>query len=244
MRQPQMDKLTDKDLQFVCFAVRGKADRMREMIADGVVSPLAIRESLPLAARKGRTDACHVLLAEGAEPYHVNWGNKSAVQFAFEEGRWETLQLLDPNKYDKTADYRLSDNDKRLHSGVRKCEVDKVRSAIADGANANCISSRLGHVLQQAMRPSQLQIVRLLVDAGADVNYVNPHSGNSIIDLARRDADADIVEYLRKQGAVSGSGPPDRLFDDIPERLERANSTICKQLDHVLNVMVPAQRGT
>ena len=55
--------------------------------------------------------------------------------------------------------------------------------------------------LQIAANNNQLKVVKLLVERGADINYVHPMTKMSAAHLAAVDGFADIVKYLASKGA-------------------------------------------
>ena len=66
-----------------------------------------------------------------------------------------------------------------------------------------------------AVREGHLEIVRMLLDAGADSEW-NGHYGSSLIDLARERGHDAVAELLRETNARRGRTPPAATREDHP----------------------------
>lgn len=83
-----------------------------------------------------------------------------------------------------------------LRNAVEQMDTEMVRLLLAAGAEPNFPSGKT----QPLHVADDLSLVRLLVEAGADVNAEN-HIGFRPLELARQ---TDIREYLRAHGATEG----------------------------------------
>lgn len=77
-------------------------------------------------------------------------------------------------------------------------DVDKARMLLAEGTDPNGIASF--PLLHRAIKQKSLDLVRLLVEAGADVERAN-HAGWAPLTRADADEEHAIVEYLLSVGA-------------------------------------------
>ena len=78
-------------------------------------------------------------------------------------------------------------------------DIDAVEALIADGAKVN-VKDYDGTPLHTAAWCGCTEIVKMLIDAGADVNAKNSY-GNTPLDLAVRYGHADVVNLLIDAGA-------------------------------------------
>ena len=77
--------------------------------------------------------------------------------------------------------------------------VEKVKAALESGGNSNSRDESGYSALSAASENNHLEIVKLLVASGADINYES--SGFTALKLATMAGNAEVVEYLRGQGA-------------------------------------------
>lgn len=89
-----------------------------------------------------------------------------------------------------------------LHVAVKRGDIEKVRSLLSDGANANSKDHAGWRPIHESMRDGEnaLRIIRLLVDYGADIN-AQSDSGNTALHDAAAYMSHEIIEYLVKSGA-------------------------------------------
>ena len=89
-----------------------------------------------------------------------------------------------------------------LHVAVKRGDIEKVRSLLSEGANANSKDHAGWRPIHESMREGDnaLRIIRLLVDHGADIN-AQSDSGNTALHDAAAYMTHEIIEYLVKSGA-------------------------------------------
>ena len=85
------------------------------------------------------------------------------------------------------------EDNKRLRGGAIRGNTERVRKAIYRGADVQCEGQAGNRPLHSAVQFQHLHAVRLLVEAGANVNQRN-NSGKKPIDYAR--------ELVRSRGAA------------------------------------------
>ena len=89
----------------------------------------------------------------------------------------------------------------QLCEAVASNNMPEVRRLLAQGVNADALTHDYQmSVLMAAVQARRVQMVQLLLDNGADVNYVNVQS-KSVLHIAAAYADGDIVHRLLAAGA-------------------------------------------
>ena len=119
-----------------------------------------------------------------------------------------------------------------LHVAVKRGDMEKVRSLLSEGANANSKDHAGWRPIHESMREGDnaLRIIRLLVDHGADIN-AQSDSGNTALHDAAAYMTHEIIEYLVKSGAdpsvtnLDGKSPL-----DISKMPQYARSTKIQEL--------------
>ena len=108
------------------------------------------------------------------------------LQFYYKSGDFKKqYKLLTKTKEDKDCPYKHSE---LLKNAVKEEEIDLVKYALNNGAIVNQYNNA---PLQQAAARGNLDIMKLLIERGADpTNYILQHSCNS-----------ETVKFLIKQGA-------------------------------------------
>ena len=89
-----------------------------------------------------------------------------------------------------------------LQDAARLGDVEKVRALIA--ANPAAINARVSATtaLHEAVRAGKLEVVKLLVANGADVNSTNDFSHLTPLKMALGYRQTEVAEFLRQKGAV------------------------------------------
>ncbi len=100
---------------------------------------------------------------------------------------------------EKTEEQKSKDRiNVELAQAVQDGELDRVKSAIAAGANVNY--GAVSTVLMRAVNAGYIDIVKVLIKAGVDINYRDTANKTALIRVAYRGY-ADIVKVLIKAGA-------------------------------------------
>lgn len=89
--------------------------------------------------------------------------------------------------------------DREFLQAVGQQKYSYVKKMLKDGVDPNSSSCRLTTALHEAVRQDSIALVRLLVEAGADVNRQT--SGGTPLDLALAAKSHRIIVYLTHEGA-------------------------------------------
>jgi ankyrin repeat protein len=93
-----------------------------------------------------------------------------------------------------------------LFAAIKAKDINRVRMLLASGANVNALAENflgIGNIspLSYAVSEGDTEIVKLLLDKGADVNFKHPLGGGALITDAAMKGDTDIVSLLLAKGA-------------------------------------------
>lgn len=153
------------------------------------------------AAKAGDVAAITAALDSGAD-IEVNEGGGTPLYFAVKRGHLEAAKLL----IERGADVSVGSNytgDLLMIASI-KVRVDLMTLLLAHGANPNSTFNGES-VLHVAVELGCLACVRLLVEAGADVNaptYDTHSSSRTPIHIAIRYGYPEVADYLMAHGVV------------------------------------------
>lgn len=179
------DPTTIKALAFVKACLCGQLDTVAALIAAGVDVNARVkynRTGLHEAAWTGQTHVIDYLLANGADPGLIDDQFMSMpVQWAYFAGQYaayEQLVPVSPLTLATAAQFGL---------------LDRVRALLAD--NSAAINTDNGAALRAAVSYKHIDIVRLLLEHGADQTLKNDN-GDSALDIARRIGNQEVIALL------------------------------------------------
>ena len=139
------------------------------------------------AVEQGDVEIVKILVAAGADVHAEGYFDRTPLTLATEEGATEILQIL-------------------LGSGP-----DTDTSAGGEDKEAASTPSIGSEALYTAIEKGDVEMVRLLVEAGADINAAEGFGGNTPLHEAVEQGDAEIVKILVAAGAdVHAEGYFDR----------------------------------
>jgi ankyrin repeat protein len=172
-------------------------------------------ESSPLnqAALSGDPEIMRMLIAHGANVQE----SAEAMGISLFEGCRACFDLLNKYKFDKKAYTAV------LQSVSYFADAPTVRSLLDHGAAID-EPDGLGHTPLAYAAGSDLirpDVVKLLIDRGANVNSKSPHpnsmdSGMTVLDVARLRGETPVTALLVKAGATSAKTPIERTSNPDP----------------------------
>jgi hypothetical protein len=131
-------------------------------------------------------------------PRHAANGSRITfrrLQFSLRRVAWEVWWKASRKR-------RLSPLDRALRQAVLTGNVNNVEVFLHRGANANLRLLYNSPLLVISAGDMPAQIVRLLLDAGADINAASPLTGTTALAHASMKGHQDVVRLLLEQGAV------------------------------------------
>jgi ankyrin repeat protein len=194
-------------------AVHGKFPDIAKKLIDAGASVSARNRygvtALYLAARGGDATATRRLLAAGLDANTALPGGETALMTAARSGHTDVVGALlagsNPvasladlaSNGDSTAGYSATDSGGYGSAARRPSKRNR--------ADVNTREQRYGDTaLMWAAAAGQVGVVRLLIEAGADVRAVDDE-GVSALDLARTNGHAEVVAALIAAGANTGA---------------------------------------
>jgi ankyrin repeat protein len=181
-------------------AINGNAAMLEALLAAGADANMTVSATgdtpLMLAARTGVTAAMQVLIDHGANVNAAEiWGHTTPLMWAVAENHVDAARLLLQNGADLEARsvYVPPDTGRGFEGGLPRERRDEEVGAIAFASGEFTpilIAARDGH----------LDSVKLLVEAGADVNALAA-DGKNALGLAIFNGSYDIADYLVDAGS-------------------------------------------
>ena len=162
---------------------------------------LAMAAPIHDASKKGDVAAIAAALAEGAD---INATNKTETPlfYAVESGSRAAVELL----IDRGANVNAYGKRGPPVFAAASCNPDLLSLLVSKGADPNAkVNSKT--VLHMAAQGGDVRCVKLLVDAGANVNALTTER-ETAYHLARRNADPAAADYILQHGFKPPVAPP------------------------------------
>ncbi len=182
-----------------------------------------VSDALYIACRNGKEEAVRVLLAHGPDLSFRAFAGGTSLHWAYFSGSRAVIEALlragaDPTLRDDVL--RCTPRAFGICWPASEGWVSKVRQRLADdSALVNIMDA--GHApLHLAAKDGHLGVVKLLIEAGADVN-LRSAEGKTALDLAGERSDqagcVKVVEWLRDRGPRWREGMADNTTTDEEE---------------------------
>ncbi|KAF5025075.1 hypothetical protein F66182_2844 [Fusarium sp. NRRL 66182] len=194
---------TDYGNALTAAAFDGTMDIVTMLLDAGADVNSADGFALQYAAQQGHTDVVNLLLERGANvnalSTHENMGQGTALQAAVEAGKMDIVDILlqhgaDPNLGAGEFDYPII-------AAASKGEEAIFEALIRAKADVNAVGGEYEStpLIYAALYLPQSSL-RLLLDAGADINYV-ANDGDTALIVTAMNGDADSTRFLLDRGA-------------------------------------------
>lgn len=198
-------KLDSPSPPLIFSAGRGNIKVTNYLLAQGANPNAADKNGVTALYSAAGSDyslsAAEALLRNGANPNVKNMHGRTALHQAASQGAVKVMELLLANRADVNA--ATNDGYTPLHGAVSYGNNVARRSAvevlIKSGANVNARTSRDGETpFHKAISRGDIEIVKLLLDYGADVNAVSKFGVTSLYFARNSEA---ITKLLKERGA-------------------------------------------
>ena len=118
----------------------------------------------------------------------------------------------------------LADTGEDLLAAVRKGDAGRVKALLAQGADANAKSPYGATALFFAADRGNFEIIKILLDHGANVNVKDTFYGATALSWATQKERWDVIKLLLGKGATAGAD------DVLMTAVEKGNAEIVKAL--------------
>lgn len=156
---------------------------------------------LHVAAERGRLVVVRLLVENGADVNARNRDGQTPIFVALMAGRTQIADLLLQHGASLEPDALLH---AVAENGV--ADRDVIRFLVARGGRIDAPGANGDSPLMQAVRLGHRKVARMLIDQGANVN-ARDTAGESVLQIALQYGDPDIIELLRRNGAVEAEKP-------------------------------------
>ena len=211
-----IDEPTTKSLRYELtdlaqYAVNQYTTSVLQALILYALRPLGVGKSFDLAnaaaARAGDTGALTLLLEGGSYPDGRDVKGQTALIAAAEAGHRETVAYLLKHKV-HTEVVPPVRGMTALAAAIQSKDCGIVDDLLKAGADPNSPHRHYGTPLQLAAAQGSIQVMKLLVGQGADVNYPATARGQTALQAAVDNASEDCIRYLLQQGAKVNGPPP------------------------------------
>jgi ankyrin repeat protein len=190
---------------------RGFLDVVRALLAKGAeanvkdefgVTPLmmaALMHDTPVERTIDlQNDILKLLLAGGADVKAKNKNGLNVFMLATARGQFRRNPQM--GEILKKAGGEPDPREEQLAEAAGSNQSETVGALLQEGVDPNAVDGHWVSALLRAVESGDLQIVKMLLDRGADVNMENI-SGDTALGVARVKRSAEVIELLTKAGA-------------------------------------------
>ncbi len=184
---------------------QGSMDMVKLFISKGID-----KYSIHMAACAGDLAKVQEFIEQGTAVDANDAAGWTALVWAVNAGQTDVAEFLINNNANVNVKYGRQ-NQSLLHSAIQTDSVKLIELLIEKGINVN-VKNRAGQTpLYAAVLRGRVDVVKFLLDKGADVNVslgargIGARGGMSsmtLLNMAQRRGNAEIVELLKKNGAT------------------------------------------
>jgi hypothetical protein len=152
---------------------------------------------LMIASRHGYTDLASMLIARKASLTKQSPAGDTALLMASLGGHLGVVKLL----VAAGAPVQTAKGWQPVHYAAFAGVTDILRFLLEHGADKNALAPNLYTPLMLAVRNGHLEAAKVLLKDDVDVSHQGP-AGETALGIAQRQNDTDLVELLKRAGAV------------------------------------------
>ncbi len=165
--------------------------------------------ALHWASQNGHIEVVKLLIASGSNSSLVDKDGFFALEIACNNGHTQVVKFLLENGADPNQG---RDGFTALHSASGYCHSEIISMLIAHGANVNANDNTYGGEevwipLHWAAQENCLDVAKILIENGADINALTNPNGLSPLDIAIMENNIAFAKLLLENGADVGTGP-------------------------------------
>lgn len=163
------------------------------------------RTALHYATKKSNRELLELLIQGGININKIDEDGNSAIDFGIDNVNQEDLLLyLLKNK----AVFSNLANDSPLHRAARNgwVKIAKYLISVGSDVNQSIAENTPLHIAVMSSGPNRLEMVKLLVEYGADLEAINKSFNTPLFNACSYSRDSEIIEYLLKMGAKTEMG--------------------------------------
>lgn len=199
-------KTGDEVSPLIMAASEGHPDILQLLLERGAKLPAATSGQLPLhvAAREGQLDVIQALLKLGVAIDQQDEEGRTPLSYAAAERQTEVVSFL----LGRGADVGLLDNNghSALDFAAREDAGEAMKLLLASKAGAKLLQGN-NSMLMEASSEGAMSVVRLLVEAGVDVNGTD-ENGTTPLMFAAREGQDEVITYLLAKGVNVNAASP------------------------------------
>lgn len=179
-------------------AAKNKLESVKCLLSYDSVCDITKTNSLHWALKKGNEDCAEFLINNGADiRAHYNT-DLSSIHLAAQSNSLKMIELLLSRGLNVNA--ATLNGRKPLHCAVQYSKMESVVFLLENGAKVSCSSGETCQpVIHEAAKQGNIKILQLIIDHGADVNFI--HEGYSALYAALKKRNTDGAILLVNSGA-------------------------------------------
>lgn len=158
------------------------------------------RTAAMAASYLGKTNVLRVLISGGANLDIVDHEGYTALRCAIESGHVAAATLLLKERVRVNTAY-TDHQETALHLAVRMNQPAVITALLEKGADIEACDADGDPPLEWAVETGCLELVKLLLEHGAQINRRNPSTGETVLLWAVRSGHVDVTQLLLARGA-------------------------------------------